>query len=208
MTGNLANQGGAIANINSGVLTVGFCLFIANEASDRGGAIFNRGQASIGNGTQIFSNRASAGGGIYNIANGQLTITGNTWISGNTATGTFALGSGYGGGIANLGIAILLDVTITDNTSLREGGGIFSDATTTLTNVYIYDNRATDRDTGKGGGIYVRQGTTTLVSGCTLLENRSGWRSGLDGIMFTNNALLVTNDDLNNLFDPVICENQ
>jgi predicted outer membrane repeat protein len=62
-------------------------------------------------------------------------------------------------------------VALCDNTSLTEGGGLYTRGAATLTNVDIEDNKATDPLNGKGGGIYVRLGTTTLVTGCTVFDN-------------------------------------
>ncbi len=131
------------------------------------------------------------GGGIYN-AGGKLTVTGST-ISGNSARGN------SGGGIYNhIGMLTVTGSTIGGN----PGGGIYTDATLTVTDSTIKDNSGglagggiyISENSGNiaminstlsgnsagdsGGAIYAGSGTTLSVDGSTLSRN---WTRGTNG---------------------------
>jgi predicted outer membrane repeat protein len=89
----------------------------------------------------------------------------------------------------------LSDVILGWNTSVGDGGGLFSDDTSTLTNVSMTNNQAED-----GGGIYVSNGTTTLVSGCTLSSNTA---TNGSGVAYKAVAIVTIDYDLNTITDDV-----
>jgi predicted outer membrane repeat protein len=196
--GNSSGRGGAIANL--GTLSVYSVTFAYNQATDGGGAIYSTGPslsisqsrfflnqtAGTGgalfirdgfvsiSGTEISKNTAASGGGIYNNSPGSVGITSGTNIEGNNATGVGFL-SGRGGGIyTGPGTFLYMNGSFLDgNTSVSEGGGCFSRGNVQFQDVSIQGNRATDASTGKGGGVYVRSGTTELISGCLVVDNYS-----------------------------------
>jgi hypothetical protein len=207
---NYANfGGGAIAN--DGTVTVTNSYVFGNSTTFSGGGIENAGIATISN-TFIGSNSASSGGGIFNRAasdgrQGRLIVENGSDISGNTAnglSGTPVSSRGRGGAIANYGTLTLSNASLWYNTSLNGGGGLFTNGDATLTNADLEENSATSTGRGKGGGIYVLAGTTTLVSGCTVYENYGGWTDNYDGIVYNSNAVLVPNyNDNPGIIDPV-----
>lgn len=92
------------------------------------------------------------GGGAVRTGTG-TTLT----ITGAVLTANFVF---EGGAIANVGIATLTDVTITENTGSFRGGGISNGGTMTLIDVTLAGN-STQGGEGDGGGIY-NQGTLTV----------------------------------------------
>ena len=93
------------------------------------------------NDSNVYSNAADAGGGIY-------IISGTTTISNSNVYSNTALGDG-GGGIANGGILSLNSSSVYSNIATA-GGGIWAIAgETTLNNTTVSGNRAW----GQGGGI-------------------------------------------------------
>jgi len=137
---NGAAFGGAI--LNGGTLT-GNNITVEDGGASMGGGILNANLMTLSNST-IRGNIVffSGGGGIFNDFNGNLILS-NSTVSGNTA-------SGFGGaGINNRGTATLLNVTITGNAALAEGGGIYNDElifprALTLKNTIIADNGGGD----------------------------------------------------------------
>jgi hypothetical protein len=125
----------------------------------------------------MFGALTDASAGIFNTISSSLTIDSGTQIYAN-----FAIGgsegmwdiSGFGGGIASGGTLIMSSVYLGYNSALNEGGGLFSNGASRLTSVDIEYNGTTDYRNGKGGGIYVHSGNTTLVSGCIVANHTSG----------------------------------
>ncbi|MEH2216743.1 MAG: VCBS domain-containing protein [Nostoc sp.] len=115
---------GSIYNLGTATITNST---ISGNSGGYAGGIANAGTATITNST--ISGNSGLGGGIFNA--GTATIT-NSTISGNT-------GTDISGGIYNLAILNLSNSTITNNTAdsdnngSGDGGGIFNDASGTVT---------------------------------------------------------------------------
>ena len=148
-TGNTATAlSGALDNWAGGTVTVTDDTFTGNSAPS-GGAIGNEwGSVNVSNST-FSDNTAStgAGGAIINdnpddYFSNSLSVVGST-ISGNVAVN--------GGGIANGGpdTMSLTNDTITGNSVTGNGGGLYSNGTTTLSNCTVTGNSANE-----GGGLY------------------------------------------------------
>jgi hypothetical protein len=132
---HIAGTGGGIA-IDFGNVTVQDSSFIGNSA-ELGGGIYNAPgsfSAELGNsltvsGSTFTSNSATEGGAIYNDPTGTLVVKncnlGTSPLTGNTAVA--------GGGIYNLGNATVQDSNLLGNSATSAGGGIFNDASGTLT---------------------------------------------------------------------------
>jgi hypothetical protein len=200
ISGNTAaSAGGGIYNYG-GITTVIDSTISGNTASGTGGGIYNEGKLiaassnisgntamtgggiwNWGNATVIdcviSRNNAIAsypgplnGGGIFNNANSFLNLT-NSTISKNTA-------DRYGGGIFNLGSAIITDCTISGNTAWVSGGGIGNyEAALMVTNSTISGN-----DAQVGGGIWNYGGTaksTAIIEGCNISENTANYGGGI-----------------------------
>ena len=113
----IRNSGGAI--FNNGVLTINNSTLDYNRAMQKGGGIYNAGTMTVNattfknNGVNIGNEPGESGGAIYNTSTGTATITAST-ISGNIA-------SQSGGGIANAGIMIITNSTISANSTTLSG---------------------------------------------------------------------------------------
>jgi hypothetical protein len=102
-------------------------------------------------------------------------------LSGLTITGGST--TGVGGGVLNLGSAILIDCTLAGN-SAGYGGGLFNDGTLALDHCTISGNSASI----EGGGVW-SDGTATLKA-CTISDNTSADIGG--GIDNHGSALTLT----------------
>jgi len=198
LTGNSAEEGGAIYT-DGGSLTMNNCVVEGNTALGDGGGLYNFGSIVTLNKSRFDSNDSDGdGGGIFNCGGGSLFM-GTTTVSGNWSldtgagifneTGTTAeitdstisSNDAYdGGAIFNGGTLKLINSTISGNTAMANGGGIYNDAAGVFTfaNVTVTDNHCDDDDfddgngPGDGGGIYVAGGPdpshrllNTIVSG-------------------------------------------
>ena len=159
-----------------------------NSASRFGGGIYNiNGTVSI-NSSTISDNRGGESGGGINNKSGIVTITSST-ISDNRA--------GEGGGIYNLsfpgqGTVIVVNSTITNNTTNDQGGGgIYNRGALNITNSTISDNVGAIF----GGGIY-NINETVSVSNSTLVGNASSSGGGIynrDGTVNVTNTTISDN---------------
>ncbi|RAP44234.1 MAG: hypothetical protein BZ135_08650, partial [Methanosphaera sp. rholeuAM6] len=165
---NNIDSGGVINNYRGTVNITNSTL--NNNTATQGGTIFNYGgTVNIAHST-LNNNTATRGGAIYNINNGIITITYNTNIYCNHATGT----NNYDGGGAiyniNNGTLTITDNTnIYNNTATRYGGAIYNNGTLTITdNTNIYNNTATRY----GGAIYnINNGTLTITDNTNIYNN-------------------------------------
>ena len=159
------------------------------------------------------------GGGLWNAADGTMTVRGS-YVGGNTAQGTATdngggglyndggnltvrdsavsynsanAGSGSGGGVLNnAGALSVQNVTMRRNTALRAGGGLeFTGARATgdLDRVRLYGNR-TGNAPGNGGGIHVGAGMVDYQDG-RVLYNRAASEGG--GLWNNAGATLTVN---------------
>jgi hypothetical protein len=175
--------------------------FTNGSAADVGGAIsidstdVTINDCVVKNSTAMGASATQGGGGIYNNA-GMLTITGSM-LDNNDATGT----SGSGGAILNSGSGsvMVMNSTISNNTSQRAGGGIEGTSTggkIMLTNVSLLDN-ATGPMPGNGGGLHVTGTDTVVVTGGTVSGNIADseggglWNNG--GFMSVTGTLIRNN---------------
>lgn len=121
---------------------------------ESGGGIHNRGTVTLER-CVVTENNASAGGGINNF--GSMTLIEST-VSDNVADGSgeFYTKCGTGGGIkGEQGPLVVINSTVSGNSSRGNGGGIFvaCKCVLELTNSTVSGNEATG---GSGGGIYIK----------------------------------------------------
>ncbi|MEZ4862432.1 MAG: Ig-like domain repeat protein [Caldilineaceae bacterium] len=143
---------------------------IQNNIASRGGTNFGDG------GGLIFSCVQSGG-------TATVTIT-NSTISGNSTRSLGGNNGGSGGGIVNFGVCtpgtatanmLLRAVTISNNSTGADGGGIFSGGALTIDNVggpSVISNNSAGRS---GGGIWLNHpNTTSTISKVTFSGNSAG----------------------------------
>jgi hypothetical protein len=184
VSGNTAPEATGIAN--GGTLTVAASTVSGNTATaGTGGGIRNGGGQSASltiTGSTISGNSATDGGGIFNFANGVITI-GTSTISDNTASGG---GCACGGAIRNAGRLAITGSTLSRNAA-DYGGAIYNNGdpgALTIEASTISDNTGLD-----GGGIQNDVGTVTVVNS-TVRGNEARGVNGLGGGF--NNAQSLT----------------
>lgn len=179
MSGNVANgNGGGISN--SGSASVSSSAFINNIANNGAGAanlIADPTQAQVGsltvtnstisgNSTVSGNSATNAGGGLYNISGGTLTVN-NSTVNGNSTTNT-------GAGIYNRSALTLNNSTISGNTGSNWGGGgirVEGGGSATLNSSTISNNPAAIN----GGGIsVVDPGSTANVNNTIIANSPAG----------------------------------
>ncbi len=133
-----AREGGGLWNQSGTTMTVTQTTLDGNSSfgtaeDDGGGAIFNNGGILEVMSSTLSNNAAagatSAGGGIHNADGGDVILMVST-VTGNTS-------NGVGGGVYDNGASFEINAaTIATNVALM-GGGIASDANTTITNTIV-----------------------------------------------------------------------
>lgn len=140
-------------------LTINYVNVINNDnTQSSGGGIFTYGSLSCAGQTNIKSNRAANGGGIYVGESGSLTWTSSWNLSYNAATNN-------GGGIyisENSGVVSINSISIKYNKAKECGGAVYIDKTNSEIKMnggeFMYNELASA--TGKGTNIYVDGGTS------------------------------------------------
>jgi hypothetical protein len=125
-------DGGGIANVGGGTVTVSNSTFLANSAHT-GGAINNYywGTVTVSNSTFSGNSaeRGGEGGGIHNA-----NVGGTVTVSNSTFFGNWA---GYGGATSNHGALTMSNSTFSGNSATYSGGGISNYGAVTLTNTIV-----------------------------------------------------------------------
>ena len=186
-----ATNGGSIANVFAGAVSIENVNFIGNKANERGGAIYNGQDWNFGgtdggamssgdgivniSGTNVFSGNIAGdlGGAIFNGADGVINMTGiNTFVN-NTANG--GANDIYNDGTLN----------IAPDTKVVISGGIKGNGTLTLAGDATLDigTSLVEQDKISIDGTVV----ASIVSG------RSYGRLSSDNLAFGENAVLQLN---------------
>ena len=224
--GKLAVSGGGesqVFDIGSGALVTISGLTITDGLSavtGVGGGIVNAGNLTL-DGTDVTNNQAAgfsaSGGGIEN--DGNLTIK-DSEVTGNQANGTI---DAAGGGIDNAGTLTIDHSVIANNEVLSsndgssvEGGGIFSQfsTTTTIDDSTIANNMAVGGPgdffgaSGAGGAIFGEGGTLT-ISGSTLSGNEAvGGSNDNEGGSAIGGAIDLEGPSVLNMTNTIVTNNQ
>ncbi|GGS35979.1 beta strand repeat-containing protein [Deinococcus knuensis] len=154
------------ANLNPQAVTVTY-----------GGVLSNAGNLTL-DGVTVTGGKASIGGGIYNMEGATLTLKGSTSVTGNEATladpADYVLVQGIGGGIFSKGTLTVAGGSVSANTAVWDGGGIYAGqgSSTTLSAGKVDGNRATHPLQflnnvyygSSGGGIFT-QGALNVTGG-------------------------------------------
>ena len=168
-----SGYGGALRlNASGKVLTITDTDLTGNNSSDDGGAIYLEAGTINVTGGEISGNTSNNdGGGVKITHNTTFKATGVTF-DGNTAS------SEEGGAIKTFGTTTLENCTVSNNTSAKQGGGIFNDngekghGTLTLTGTTIKDNHSSS----EAGGIY--SDDQLIIEGGAITGNSADKRGG------------------------------
>lgn len=191
-----------------GVLNVTNCAVSDHQSSSRGGGIRGvDGTLNITNST--ISNNTSTdgrGGGIDHAGLKPLvmsgcTVSGNQSLNGGAGDGIAGAGGGLrllSGGITPLQLYTIQNSMISGNSATFDGGGIFCQAITTISNnTVISGNTAI---TQRGGGIYADLDATGGAAGDITLDGVTikGNTAGLDGggVFHDRDLLVIRNSTI------------
>ena len=164
-TNPISYGGGGLFIGYRAMATVTGCNFSNNSALTTGGSVLDLGNATL-SGCNITSSSAPNGGGISIGSGGDLHMN-NCTITGNRANSSGIIVIGRGGGLANGGLASLVNCDIGSNTTSDQGGGVYNKLSTPLnmTDCVISGNKSSS-----GGGGFYNEGTLNLA-GCTISNN-------------------------------------
>lgn len=203
-------NGGAIFNDGAldkignagGVMTIRDSLFSENTAATWGGAIFNSGTLTLGDGVSFTGNSAKFGGAVWN--DGKMEIAAGTKFVGNNSKS--AAGALYNSSTGTLGN--LIGVVFENNTAAM--GGAINNAKTSAsvkggTIDLISKSHFIGNSGGKSqGGAIRNQGTISTITDSVFDSNIAGnggainngtWGSLVKGIYkttFINNTAVAT----------------
>jgi hypothetical protein len=185
-------NGGGIFN-DGGALTVTTDLVSHNMAGSNGGGIDSVGGDTLLVQDTLSSNSSFYGGGVENGVNSFLILLYST-LNGNSAF--------TGGGIYNAGRLQVRTSTISNNSALVSGGGMYNDTIGPCGNCYAQVGQSTlagnRADAAKGGGLggglfnYI---TSTIALENTLLDGNVRSSNGPD--IFDDCAGQVFSEDYN-----------
>ena len=170
ISGNRAQEAGAVLNAAGSVLTISGGTFENNAASTfGGGAIVNHGTVSMSGGLIQNNTAVKNGGGIW--SDGTLTVTNGSFAN-NTAQAD-------GGAVYITGDGSVSEIsggTITGNTADQSAGAVYMiGGTTTISGGTITGNTAK----AHGGALYVAGDSTILnLFGGTITGNTAANQGG------------------------------
>jgi hypothetical protein len=138
-------------------------------AEDGGGGVYVRFTPLIMKNVMLLSNRSSSGGGLY-IDSSTASLD-NVIVLNNATNNEYQNGSYGGAGIYNnMGTLSMANSTISSNSAIQDGGGIYNNGLADLTNVVIAGNSAgSSVSDGDGGGI--KNAGTAVVHSILNLTN-------------------------------------
>jgi CSLREA domain-containing protein len=151
-----------------------------------GGAVFNAGNLTL-SASQVYSNFAGQGGGLYSSISATLAIS-LTHFTNNLATDR-------GGGVMTLGPASVYSSTFTGNTALN-GGGLASGSdpnwspgvqpVTIVASLFVSNTAVTNTSplSGFGGGVYVN-GVMTLTNSLLTGNHAGDIGGGLSNLIYS-----------------------
>lgn len=153
-------QGGAITLRAGG--TIEACVFLANTATNEGGAVYLDHTNCIIQNCELSQNVSLAGGGaIY----GRSLVADCRVVSNRAANG---------GGLYGLN-TMRIERTLVQSNLANNGGGVYGSGAVIARNALVADNTATTR----GGGVYLSSGA--LLENCTVAANSATSAAGFYG---------------------------
>ena len=173
-TGNSAEQGGAVANMDGSSPTLLTCTFSNNRSLGSGGAMHNIWGSSPLITTCVFTgNTANGTGGAIHVQHDSNPTISDCVFDTNSS-------SSAGGAIyaLDVGSHAVSDCTFTNNTSGNSGGAVFySDCDEALITSCTFASNVASR---AGGGLGA-SGTNITMRDCTILGNQALSISGGNG---------------------------
>ncbi len=165
LTGNKANQGGAVFNASSLVLSD---ITVSDNSAVQGGAVYSDGTVTL-NGVTISGNNAVDGAGLY-LNGGSVTFESQTSaLSGNIATG---MGGAF---YTKINMTVNNLVSMTDNKA-GKGGAVYIDGGTVLMeSVGMAGNEAAD-----GAAFYLNAGRLDIFNS-TVANHKGGYAVTVNG---------------------------
>ncbi len=172
-------------------------LSLMDGSADHGGAVDNQESLTLATCFVATNSATGSGGGIFN--RGALIVTDST-LAGNSSDQS-------GGAIANWnGTASVINSTISENEAGLDGGGIVNDSGGELfvINATIANNTADvdDNETGAGGGIGTKAGSSTKLYNTLVAANvrktSSPIADDLSGDVGLESAFNLIGDAINN----------
>ena len=212
--GNSRGDGGGIHVDQDGTLTVNNVTMTRNKSErsypsktakffGTGTCIYTRGNTTI-NDCRFIDNRGDGGGSGVNTQGGTLLVN-RTLIANNVA-------QSKGGGVRTKSSSSVifnncsirnnteLDLGLSNEVDVADGGGLFFDCSATLNNCYIIDNNALWR----GGGIFINSGTVK-VNNCVIKHNsalgdgnNAAGETGGGGIFVYSGSVELDNTEITN----------
>jgi CSLREA domain-containing protein len=184
LIGNSANSGGGL--YNAGFATLIDSQVLVNSATFvGGGGIFNANGSVTLIGTTVRGNTGTDGAGIYRDAGADLTVSADSFVNLNIA-------SGDGGGIYSLGEG---DLQVSDSTfegnSATKGGGLYHES---ASDVFFTANRFIGNSATHGGGVRVELTAELYVDGGLFESNTATGDGGaISGFTVANDAVFRLN---------------
>ncbi len=210
-TNNRGINGGAVYSL-LGSLTIEDSTFLQNSAAGGigGGAVFTDGANPVGPGSNLSGtsvsgtiairrsrfegNQAQGEGGalmLYAYGPDKLIVE-DSRIVGNSVTSNGQ--SARGGGIRSTSNLTLRNVTVANNTALKQGGGLWIDGSlpVNIINSTFSGNKATD-DAGGAMFLNTTKDTPVNIKNSTIANNTAGRASGALWLNSSTQAVTLTN---------------
>jgi predicted outer membrane repeat protein len=172
--GNTAGKGGGFYNYSSSSATLTGCSFLNNSATFSGGAMYNDIASSTLSNCDFQGNSAGYAGGIENFSS-PITLT-DCSFQGNRALTSVGGAIYFSGSQFATYHNTLTTCLFRDNSSFRDGGGIYSYASSLkLANCAFEGNRAGEL----GGALYGVNFSSLVLTNCALQGNSARTGGGL-----------------------------
>jgi CSLREA domain-containing protein len=201
------DDGGGIYSLSGGTVILDAFAVIGNTTTADGGGIHTAtGTLHVRNGSVVSDNEARSGGGIYNA--GELNASGvpsQAVVTESTVTANTALGGGGGIWSDHEGALTLTDVDVTDNFAEADGGGIgaVSKSRLTVNGGTFSGNQAH----GSGGAASTATERAVRITGTTFNGNEAGVPTELGAGEGGGGALTMGGDGVVEIVDSTFSEN-
>ncbi|PHI21733.1 hypothetical protein CEQ90_00140 [Lewinellaceae bacterium SD302] len=184
-TGPSPGNGGGLHVTGPGDVSYVGGMVSGNTAATEGGGLWNHTGTMNLEDLSIINNEAQGpdanhgGGGLFNLAGGTMTLSGDMQLIGNSATGT----SGSGGGILNsLDASLTIEgATFQSNTANRAGGAIEDisndDDVLVINNTDFLNNEA-GSNPGNGGALHITGSGRVEITGGSAQANVAAREGG------------------------------